>query len=131
MPQTTERTIEVVGWARVYPAVQRMVSKTMRRGAWYPVLLDDLTDRVSIRMGPRAITVPRRIVEVRRKRPEHFSVVTRVGYDRDPRRKSEHDLGMHYAVCPSCAHRFGLFGEPKTMLCPQCNHKARVGWWED
>ena len=73
MPQKTEQTIEMVGWARVYPAVQRMVSKTMRRGAWYPVVLDELTDRVTIRMGPQAITVPRRIVEVRRQRPEHFS----------------------------------------------------------
>ncbi len=131
MPQTTEQTIEIVGWARVYQAVQRMASKTMRRGAWYPVVRDELSDRVSIKMGPRAVEVPRRILEVRRQRPEHFSVVTRAGYDRDLRRKSEHNLGRHYAVCPACAHRFGLFGDPKTLLCPQCNHKATIGWWED
>ena len=131
MPQTIEQTIEVGGWARVYPAVQRILSKTMRRGAWYPVVRDELSDRVSIKMGHRAVEVPRRILEFRRQRPEHFSVVTRAGYDRDPRRKSEHDLGMHYAVCPACAHRFGLFGEPETILCPQCDHKAKVGWWEN
>ncbi len=128
MPQTSEQPIEIVGWARVYPAVRRMVSKTMRRGAWYPVVHDERWDRVVIKLGPQAVEVPRRIVEVRRHRPEHFSVVTRAGYDRDPRRKSEHSLGMHYAVCPACAHRFGIFGEPETLLCPKCSHSARVSW---
>ncbi len=131
MPQQDDQTIEIVGWARVYQAVRRMASKTMRRGAWYPVVCDELSDRVTIKVGPQAVEMPRRILEVRRQRPEHFSVITRAGYHRDPRRKSEHGLGRHYAVCPACAHRFGLFGAPETMFCPLCNHQAKVGWWED
>ena len=78
MPQQDDQTIEIVGWARVYQAVQRMASKTMRRGAWYPVVCDELSDRVSIKVGPQAVEMPRRILEVRRQRPEHFSGKVRV-----------------------------------------------------
>jgi hypothetical protein len=122
---------DAVAWARVYPAVQRARSKSLRRGAWYPVVNDELPDRVSIRLGPWAVDVPRRLVEVRRDRPDYFSVVNRVDYQDHPRRKSEYNLGKHYAVCPVCAHRFAILGDPDTLECPQCTHRAQIAWWED
>ncbi len=131
MSEKTKKPPDTVGWARIYPAVQRDRSKNLRRGAWYPVVQNSLSDRVSIRLEPWAIDVPRRLVEVRRERPKHFSVVTRVAYDRHPKRKSEYNLGKHYAVCPACAHRFAILGAPDTLECPGCRHQNQIGWWEN
>ncbi len=78
MSEKTKKPPDTVGWARVYPAVRRDHSKNLRRGAWYPVVQNSLSDRVAIRLGPWAIDVPCRLVEVRRDRPKYFSVVTRV-----------------------------------------------------
>jgi len=130
MVKKKRNAVDVVGWARVYPTAQRQHSKNLRRGAWYPVVQNSLSDRVSIRLGPWALDVPRRLVEVRRDRPKHFSVVTRVAYDPDPKRKSEYNPGKHYAVCPVCAHRFAILGAPDKLKCPACQHTNRIGWWE-
>ena len=131
MSEKKRNTVDVVGWARVYPAAQRQHPKNLRRGAWYPVVQNSLSDRVSIRLGPWALDVPRRFVEVRRDRPKHFSVVTRVAHDPDPKQKSEYNLGKHYAVCPVCAHRFAILGVPDTLKCPECHHENQIGWWEN
>ena len=120
----------VVAWARVYTALKREVSKGLRRGAWYPVVRNDLTDRVSIRMSGRTVDVPRRLVEVRSQRPAFFSVVSRPEYKREPGRASVHNLGKTYVVCPECANRFGVFGQPQMKQCPDCGHRGEIGWWE-
>lgn len=125
-----EHATKPVGWARVWPAVRPPYSRNFRQGAWYPVVRDDASDRVTITMYGRAVDVPRRIIEVRPRRPAYFSVVLRIGYDGDPRRKSLHDLGKKYAVCPKCAWRFALFGQPEQKQCPSCSHEGEVGWWE-
>jgi hypothetical protein len=124
------KTETPVGWARVFPALATSRSKSLRHGAWYPVVRDQLPDRVSIRMGSRTVDVPRRLVEVRRYRPTHFSIVDRVTYTKDAARPSVHNLGKLYVVCPACSHRFALFGQPETRQCPACGHVGEVGWWE-
>lgn len=117
-----------LGWARVFPALHRSTSKTLRRGAWYPVVDNSQPDRVSIRMGERTVVVPRRILEMRRTRPAHFSVIGRVGYQSG--RPSLHNLGPQYAVCPRCGGRQALWGRPERKTCPECGHEAEVAWWE-
>lgn len=125
-----EQATKPVGWARVWPAVRPPYSRNFRQGAWYPVVRDDLPDRVTITMYGRDVDVPRRVLETRPRRPTYFSIVLRVGYDDDPGRKSLHDLGKKYAVCPKCAWRFALFGQPEHKRCPSCGHTGEVGWWE-
>lgn len=119
-----------VGWARVWAAIRPPYSRSLRAGAWYPVLKNELPDRVTILMGPRAVDAPRRLFEIRPSRPDHFSVVHRVGYQPEPGRRSQHNLGRRYAVCPRCAWRFAIWGEPHRTRCPHCDHQGEVGWWE-
>lgn len=121
---------KVIGWARVWAAVRPPHSRGLRAGAWYPVVRDQLPDRVTILMGEREIDAPRRLFEIRSRRPMHFTVVRRVGYRPHPPRESLHRLGKHYAVCPVCQWRFGLMGTPEMTHCPHCGHIAQVGWWE-
>lgn len=116
----------MVGWARVYPALQRTISKTLRRGAWYAVVHNDLPDRVFIQMGSRSVAVPRRILEVRRQRPDYFSVV----YRSDADAGTNSDAAMRHVVCPNCARRLKLWGQPIKYRCPNCTHQGDVGWWE-
>lgn len=128
-PVATDKP-KIVGWARVYTALQPSFSKALRRGAWYAVVRNDQPDRVSIRMGSRSVDVPRRLVEVRGDRPKYFSVVNRVGYHHEQRRQSLHNLGKLYAVCPVCSDRFALWGHPEKTQCPGCRHEGEVAWWE-
>lgn len=123
--------VKVVGWARVYPTFNQSFSKALRRGAWYPVVENDKPDRISILMGSRPVEVPRRLLEFRRDRPKHFSVIDRVGYTPPGRRRrSEYNLGKRYAVCPICAKRQALLGHPDEKKCSRCGHLGEVGWWE-
>ena len=128
-PVAAER-LKIVGWARAYPALQPSFSKSLRRGAWYPVVKDQAADRVSIKMGSRTVDVPRRLLEIRTSRPTHFSVVNRVGYQRETGRRSQYNLGKQYGVCPACSSRFALWGSPERTQCPQCRHEGEIGWWE-
>lgn len=128
--KTPSRETRFVGWARVYPALKRSVAKQLRRGAWYPVLRDEMPDRVTIRMGDRPVDVPRRLLEIRDRRPGFFTVVSRPEYRQGTGRPSEGRLGKTYVVCPSCNRRFALFGHPETKDCPGCGHRGDVAWWE-
>jgi len=111
------------GWARVFAAMARSHSKILRQGVWYPVVRDDLPDRVSLEIGSRVVDVPRKVVEIRHRRPTHFSVISR--YD-----ASAESLGKRYAVCPSCGGRETITGQPPTRTCPDCGHTGEIGWWE-
>lgn len=119
---------KIVSWGRVFPTFRRSFSKALRRGAWYPVVRDNVDDRVSIKLGPATVAVPRRLLEIRPSRPVHFSVVTRVGYQRG--RTSLYNLGQKYSVCPVCSARAALFGHPDDRTCKQCGHSGEVGWWD-
>jgi len=117
-------------WGRVWPAIRPPHSRNLRAGAWYPIVNDELPDRVTLEIGCSTIEVPRRVLEIRPRKPTRFSVVHRVDYDYSSGRKSVHQLGRFYAVCPACDERFALFGKPERVECKFCNHKGDVAWWE-
>ncbi len=121
---------DICAWARIWSSVRPPYSKNLRAGGWYPVVRDDLVDRVTIRIGETGVDVPRRFLELRPRRPNLFSVVHRVGYDAVARRQSVHKLGKRYAVCPACRSRFTLIGQPEAIQCPECKHTGEVCWWE-
>jgi hypothetical protein len=114
-------------YMRLGPTVAYSQATTLEE---YPVIKDDLPDRVTIRLGAAAVDVPRRMVEVRARRPNRFTVVHRIGYIPTAGRHSLHKLGKRYAVCPNCQCRFGLIGEPEKKRCPSCGHEGEVAWWE-
>lgn len=121
---------DICAWARLWSSVRPPYSRNLRAGGWYPVVRDQLVDRVTIKVGESEVDVPRRFLELRPRRPNLFSVVHRVGYDAVARRQSVHKLGKRYAVCPACRSRFALIGQPEVIQCPQCRHVAEVCWWE-
>ncbi len=123
-------TPKIRAWARVWAAVKPEYSKTLRMGAWYPVVHDKEPDRVTLHFRDRDYVVPRRVLEIRPRRPKHFSVILRIGYEPDPSRKSRFGLGKRYGVCPQCSSRFALFGKPTLRTCKRCGHEGEVGWWE-
>ena len=118
-----------MAWARVYVAMRREVAKHLRQGTWYPVVRDDAPDRLTLRIGVRTVDVPRRMLEIRWKRPTHFTVVSRLDLPPEER-KSAGDAGKRYLVCPECSSRTTLSGEPRSRDCPVCGHQGEVGWWE-
>lgn len=118
------------GWARIWSAITPPHSRNLRQGAWYPVVKDDLPDRVTLGIGDGTVVVPRRVLEIRPRRPDRFSVVHRVGYDQSRQRHSIHKLGKFYAVCPVCGERSALYGQPERIECKYCGHKGDVAWWE-
>jgi ribosomal protein S27AE len=117
-------------WARPYPAIRRTYSKNLRHGTWYPVVRDELPDRVTVRIGTRDVDVPRRLLEIRTQAPTCFSVVMRVSTTTHSAPRPSKELGKHYIVCPKCGHRAALMGHPDTKQCPQCGHVGEIAWWE-
>jgi hypothetical protein len=91
---------------------------------------DERPDRVTLVIRGGSVEVPRRVLEIRRRRPKLFSVVHRIGYHRTVQRRSLHHLGEFYGVCPECAGRFALYGRPERASCPACKHQGDVAWWE-
>ena len=71
------------------------------------------------------------LLEIRRARPQYFTVVSRVGYRRDGKGESLYNLGKQYAVCPICSHRNAIWGRPVTKQCSECAYEGEVGWWEE
>ena len=122
--------VKALAWARLWPSVRPPHSRNLRAGAWYAVVKNERPDRVTLMLYGSEVDVPRRVLELRDRRPTRFSVVHRVGYRRDPGRPSQHHLGKWYAVCPMCSWRFGLVGEPDRRECPNCGHEGEVAWWE-
>lgn len=120
--------MKAVGWARVLAAVRPPHSRSLRAGTWYPVVRNELPDRVSVVVGPHLVEVPRRVVEVRPQRPDRFSVV----YDAPAiSREAEAKLGKRYGVCPECRTRFPLTSTATPYVrCPECGYWGEVGWWD-
>ena len=113
----------------MYPALKRIITKHLRHGTWYAVIRNDQPDRLSLRVGPHAVDVPRKVVEVRDRRPVHFSVVSRLDIPAEDHSLTG-ELGRRYAVCPDCSGRTALRGEPPAAVCEHCGHRGEVGWWE-
>ncbi len=120
--------VQAVAWARVYAALKPEYSKGLRHGVWYAVIDDGLPDRVTLQLGPRAAAVPRRLLELRTERPEHFSIVYRL--DKPAPERVRFGQGKRYLACPHCDFRHTIVGHPDRNTCVTCGHSAEVAWWE-
>ena len=121
-----------IGWARVWPTVNRAARRILRRGAWYPILEDGGTDRVVIDVAGRETTVPRRLLNLRPLQPEPrwFAMVHRLSEEESAGEEHDDGLGSRYAVCPRCQTRRAILARPKTIKCPGCGLHSEVAWWE-
>lgn len=130
--QTNPDKLTPVGWARVWPAAKPSVSRTLRQGAWYPVLQDEEPSRVVLDIGGHQTLVPRRLLEIRpgSRRPKAFAVVHRTPRDMARVRTVDQTLGPEYAVCPECRTRQPLAARRREASCPDCGFTGTVAWWE-
>ena len=126
---TTSSGDRAVAWARVYAAISRTHSKSLRHGTWYPVVAADMPDRVALRVGTELMTVPRNLLEIREKRPVFFSVVTRPNSLPDGSGPAPSE-SKRYLVCPDCDHRNPFFGEPERTSCKKCGYEGEIAWWD-
>jgi hypothetical protein len=63
-------------------------------------------------------------VEVRRDRPDRFTVVQLSKKEVNPAQGTGRNLGRTYAVCPSCCCRVRLAGRQVMLRCPHCDHRG-------
>ncbi len=111
-------------WARVRPPG----ASNLRRGAWYPVLDDGASPIAILDVHARKMPVPRHRLEIRGDTPDRFSIVSRAPEDPNPVRGTSADLGLVYAVCPSCSTRARLSGRPDDLRCETCGQRYGVDW---
>lgn len=117
-----------VAWARPWAAISLPARKTLRAGAWYPVL-EALDDRsVVLVLRHRNVRVPSRLLEVRSQRPNTFSVVHTSRFEPNPAAGSKRDPGPTYAVCPASGHRIRVTGQPSQLECPGCGYRGEIAW---
>ncbi len=116
-------------WARAWAIARPKTDPMLRQGAWYPVVNHGSTF-VMLDVRERYVMVPKHLVELRDARPEKFTVVYRGSGERNPAQGTGSDLGRKYAVCPSCANRVRLLGQPEFIHCYHCGHHGVVAWWE-
>src|SRR3989304_2323158 len=91
------------GWGRLYPTSRIVTKPRRRRGVWYPIVDPDLGERLVIQVLGRSVAVPKRLVEIRPKRPTRFTVVYLARNQPNPAEGTARFLGRKYAGCPACA----------------------------
>jgi hypothetical protein len=116
-------------WARLWRATKPEFNPSLRHGAWYPVVSQGET-LVVLEVRGRRISVPADLVELRPKRPDHFTVVHRTASEHEATGGTRRDLGRAYAVCPVSGSRVRIRGHPDELDCPQCGHHGAIAWWE-
>lgn len=121
---------KALAWARPWAVARPLTSPMLRSGAWYPVIESDPSGIVSLEVQHHTVTVPARLLEVRRERPGCFTVVYRGRRERNPASGTRRDVGRRYAVCPASGHRILLEGQPDILECPRCGYRGRVAWGE-
>jgi hypothetical protein len=84
-------------------------------------------DRLVLAVGDKKVAIPRHLLEVRPSLPDRFTVVYLARHELNPEREN---FGTRYALCPRCAQRAPLFGEPPAMKCARCGHRGEIAWWE-
>lgn len=101
----------------------------LRRGAWYLVVNDTQPAVVVLDVRRTNVPVPRDMLEVRKEKPNAWSVVKWEETQRGARRASDHQLGLLYAVCPSCGER-GAIEPPDAarLTCQHCHGTFDVDW---
>jgi hypothetical protein len=115
------------GWARQWAAARLFARPMPRKGAWYPVVGEASADRLVLMVNDRKVAIPKRLLELREARPDQFTVVV---IPRDALHPGRENFGTRYLVCPVCAGRAPLFGEPQYLTCKSCGHRGEVAWWE-
>lgn len=119
-----------LGWARVWVAARTLEADPMpRQGAWYPIVSHGAT-RIVLEVKGQRIAVPSDCLEIRKHRPERFTVVYRAVNSANPAFGTRSDLGRVYAVCPMSGTRVKLIGHPRETKCPECGHRGEIAWWE-
>ncbi|OGU13298.1 MAG: hypothetical protein A3K13_08605 [Gemmatimonadetes bacterium RIFCSPLOWO2_12_FULL_68_9] len=118
------------GWVRLYPTSRIVTNPRLRQGVWYPIVDPDLGERLVIQVLGRSVAVPKRLVEIRPKRPTRFTVVYLARNQPNPAEGTARFLGRKYAVCPVCGARVRVAGEPERLQCTACGHQGEVAWWE-
>lgn len=119
-PSTTGRK-----WARAKGAG----AHGLRRGAWYLVVNDTQPAVVLLNVRKTNVPVPRSMLDIRDEKPSQWSVVKWEETQRGARRASDHDLGLLYAVCPSCGERGAIEPDGATQLtCATCQGTFVVDW---
>ena len=100
-------------------------------GAWYPVVGETTSDRVVLDIVGRRVAIQRKYLEVRDKRPQTFTAVTRTRNTLTTLRK-DHALEIEriYAVCPQCMNRVPAFPGQAAASCKRCGHAGEIAWWE-
>jgi hypothetical protein len=120
-----------VAWARPWSITAPLARKALRAGAWYPVIDNSRTDgSVILVLKNRNVRVPTRLVELRRQRPDKFTVVYRGPLDTNPAVGTRRDVGRIYGVCPASGHRVRLHGPETRIECPGCGYRGEVAWHE-
>ena len=110
---------EAPQWARV----RSDVNCSVRRGAWYEVVRLTPEEAV-LAVNQQPLAVPRSFLQIVPVRPDQWSVVAR---PRDAVNMPS-SWGSRYAVCPNCAHRRSLLGQPTDLPCPKCGGVFAVAW---
>jgi hypothetical protein len=126
---TVMRQTHILGWARLWPTLDPAHIRVLRRGAWYPVVAVEEA-RFIVDVHPMRVAVPKAWVEMRKRRPKHFTIVNLPPNERNPVRGSPRDLGRMYAVCPQCSTRIRILRDDEETICPRCRHEGDLGWWE-
>lgn len=121
MPDDTPRR----KWARAKGAG----AHGLRRGAWYLVVNDSQQGVVFLDVRKNNVPVPRPMLDISEEKPGKWSVVKWQETQRGARRASEENLGLVYAVCPSCGER-GKIEPPDAaqLTCVHCHGTFAIDW---
>ena len=112
-------------WARVLQSG----AFGLRRGAWYPVVNDNVAGMIVLDVSKRNVPVDRKTVELSDDKPTVWSVVDWPPERPVPQRMTEQNLPRTYAVCPYCRSRSqGVSPDVKEMQCTECGAHAKVDW---
>ncbi|HLB38179.1 MAG TPA: hypothetical protein VJL31_16525 [Gemmatimonadales bacterium] len=101
----------------------------LRRGAWYLVVNDSQPAVVVLNVRKTNVPVPRTMLDIVKGKPTQWSVVKWQETQRGARRASEQELGLVYAVCPSCGERGKIDPLDATELtCDHCHGTFSLDW---
>lgn len=128
---TRSGSAEPLGWARVWATAHPFARPVPRASAWYPVVGEASGERAVLEVRGKRVAIQRKLLEIRPKRPDVFTVVVR---PRDSAAKAPATggsaLGLCYAVCPACTERVRVADRQTMATCPKCEHRAEIAWWE-
>ena len=97
-----------IGWAR--SRGDRAEKEGLRRGAWYRIVEESGKSWVVLDVHRVEVRVPKETVDIRRERPQSWSVV------HEP-----------HLVCHKRQH---VSGQPKEVKCYECENSYSVDWQE-